>query len=109
MAGQVSSDGHEPLERLDALATEAEAALSGAATAADLEQARVRYLGRKAELPQLLRSIPTLPPEQRGELGRRGNELRARLERLVEERASELEAAALERSLAEDRVDVTLP
>jgi phenylalanyl-tRNA synthetase alpha chain len=102
-------DAKQALEQLDAIAAEAEAAIGGATSRSDLERARVRYLGRKAELPQLLRSIPKLPTDQRGELGRRGNELRQALERRAEQRGLELEAGELERELSGDRVDVTLP
>ena len=50
---------------LDELRREAEAAITGAGTAADLEELRVRYLGRKSALTQVLRSIGELSPEER--------------------------------------------
>ncbi len=40
----------------------------------------MRYLGRKAELPQMLREVATLPPEQRGAVGKAANEARQALE-----------------------------
>ena len=55
--------------RLDQLRHEAEAAVRSAATTAELEELRVRYLGRKSELTGMLRSIGELPPEQRGPVG----------------------------------------
>ncbi len=97
------------LERLAALSREAEAAIVDAATADEVEALRVRYLGRKAELTTILRSIPELPPEQRAELGKTGNETRRALEALVDGRSAALEAAELETRLREDRIDVTLP
>jgi phenylalanyl-tRNA synthetase alpha chain len=69
----------------------------------------VRYLGRKSELTQALRSIGELPPEQRGPVGKQANEVRQTLEALLESRTAELEAGELDRRLVEDRVDVTLP
>jgi phenylalanyl-tRNA synthetase alpha chain len=95
--------------RLGALAEEARAAISRAQSIEELEQLRVRYLGRKAELPQLLRSIATLPADQRGEVGRAANETRRALEQLVESRARELEEITTSRDLERDRIDVTLP
>jgi phenylalanyl-tRNA synthetase alpha chain len=91
------------------LRTEVEAALGAAASAAELEELRVRYLGRKSELTQALRSIGELPPEQRGPAGKQANEVRQALEALLERRTAELEASELDRRLVEDRVDVTLP
>jgi phenylalanyl-tRNA synthetase alpha chain len=91
------------------LRTEAEAAVGAAVSAAELEELRVRYLGRKSELTQALRSIGELPPEQRGPVGKEANEVREALEELLERRTAELEASELDRRLIEDRVDVTLP
>jgi phenylalanyl-tRNA synthetase alpha chain len=94
---------------LDQLRREAEAAIGAAGSVAELEELRVRYLGRKSELTQALRSIGELPPEQRGPVGKQANEVRRALEGLIERRTAELEATELDRRLARDRVDVTLP
>ncbi|HKV68846.1 MAG TPA: hypothetical protein VJN72_12225, partial [Gaiellales bacterium] len=85
------------------LQTEALAAISGASTAADLEEARVRYLGRKSELAQALRAV------RDRESGITLNGVRDTLEAAVAERREGLGRAELERALAEDAVDVTLP
>ena len=69
----------------------------------------MRFLGRKAELPNLLRGVAQLPPEERGAVGRAANEARKALEAAIEARAAELEAAELDARLAADVVDVTLP
>ena len=84
-------------------------AILRAADVAALEQARVATLGRKSALTELLRSIPTLPPEERPLLGKGGNVVRRELEALVEEREAELKREALSASLAHERLDVTLP
>jgi phenylalanyl-tRNA synthetase alpha chain len=101
--------GNDPLERLERIAEEAERAVLEAATAAELEDLRVRYLGRKAQLTSILRSIPELAPEQRAAVGKRGNEARQALEELVSERATALGSRELEHTLGEEAVDVTLP
>ena len=95
--------------RLQDLRREAEAAISGAGSAAELEELRVSYLGRRAELTHTLRSIGALPPDERGPVGKAANEVRAALERLLDARTAELEAAELDSRLKEDRLDVTLP
>ena len=96
-------------ERLDELRSEAEAAVASAADAAELEELRVRYLGRKSELTGLLRGIRDLPPEQRGPVGQAANQVRQALESQIQTREGALQNADLERRLAEDRIDVTLP
>ena len=96
-------------DRIDALRHEAEEAIGAAGDTAGLEELRVRYLGRKAELPNLLRGVAGLPPEQRGTVGKAANQARQALERLIGERQGALAAAELDARLAADRVDVTLP
>jgi phenylalanyl-tRNA synthetase alpha chain len=97
------------MERIHQLRDEGEAAIAAAAGAAELEDLRIRLLGRKAELPQLLRGVRDLPPDERGPVGKAANETRAALEGLIEARAAELDASELDARLREDRVDVTLP
>src|SRR3954454_12165847 len=97
------------LDRIGTLRAEAEAAVAGAHSSAALEELRVRYLGRKAELPNLLRGVAQLPPEERGTVGKAANQARQALEQLVEGRARGVEGGELDTRLAQDRVDVTLP
>jgi phenylalanyl-tRNA synthetase alpha chain len=97
------------IERIAELQQEAEAAIAEATTSDTLEQIRVRYLGRKAELPNLLRGVAQLPPEQRGEVGKAANAVRKALEGMIEARGAQLGATELDAKLAADRIDVTLP
>jgi phenylalanyl-tRNA synthetase alpha chain len=97
------------IERIDQLRGEAERAIAAASTSEALEDLRVRYLGRKAELPQMLREVATLPPEQRGAVGKAANQARQTLEAMIEARAGELSGAELQKRLREDAIDVTLP
>jgi phenylalanyl-tRNA synthetase alpha chain len=97
------------IERIDELRAQAEAEIAAAAAPDALEDLRVRYLGRKAELPQMLRGVAQLPPDQRGVVGKAANQARQALESLIERRAQQLDGEQLQRTLADDRVDVTLP
>jgi phenylalanyl-tRNA synthetase alpha chain len=83
--------------------------IGAAGDLASLEAARVRFLGRKADLVLLLRGISGLPPDERREVGRSGNLVRSALEAAVEARREELEKLALLQGLPKDQVDVTLP
>ena len=97
---------HERVERLRA---EAEAAIASAPSSDAVEDLRVKYLGRKSALTEILRGIAELPAEQRGPVGSAANQARQALETALSARRDELEAAELERRLGEDRIDVTLP
>ena len=100
---------NDPTTRIAELRDQAEGAILEAGTSEALERARVEWLGRKADLPNLLRGVADLEPEQRGQVGRAANEARKALEALVEQRAAALEATELDTKLAADKVDVTLP
>jgi phenylalanyl-tRNA synthetase alpha chain len=97
------------LERIAELRRKAEAEIASAGGLAELEEVRVRYLGRKSELTGILRGIGQLPAGDRGPVGEAGNQAREALEEELETRRQELEGAKLERELAGDRIDVTLP
>jgi phenylalanyl-tRNA synthetase alpha chain len=97
------------LPRIAELRAEAEQAIAQAASGEALEETRVRYLGRRAELPQLLRGVAELPPGERGAVGRAANQARQALETMLTERAADLDARELDDRLVADRVDVTLP
>ena len=97
------------LERIEEIRVEATAAIVDASTSAALEELRVKYLGRKAELTQILRGISQLPPEERGPVGGAANKARKELEALIEQSSDRLGAAELDAKLVADRIDVTMP
>jgi phenylalanyl-tRNA synthetase alpha chain len=97
------------IERIEELREEAEGAIATADSTTALEELRVRYLGRKAELPNLLRGVAQLPAQERGAVGRAANQARQLLENLIETRAGQLESAEIDERLAADRIDLTLP
>lgn len=90
-----------------------EAALQGAAEkAADLqalEEVRVRFLGRKGELTELLKALKDLPLEDKKVLGPMGNSLKESFDAAVSARKASLEDAGDAAALAKDAIDLTLP
>ena len=110
-AGKDNDPILEQVERADLRSIYAAglAAIEAAADLDALEGARVKYLGRRAELVSLLRSISGLPPEERKEVGQSGNLVRTALEEAVESRKASLETEGLRSDLESDRVDITLP
>ncbi len=96
-------------ERIAQIKQEAERALAAAGDTKELEAARVRYLGRKAELPNLLRTVAELPPEERAKTGKEANRARQALEAQFDQREQQLAREELQRRLETDRIDVTLP
>ncbi len=99
----------ETVEKIQAIEANAASAIGAAETLAELEDARVRYLGRKAELNDILKSIATLPAEEKGPVGKAGNQTRGKLEQLLAARQESLETAELNQLLEQDRLDISLP
>jgi len=92
------------LDRIAELQREATAAVAASADLNALEQTRLRYLGRKSELPMLLRSIGSLDPSERTVLGSAANTARTTIEALISAREGELAGGELSAAL-----DITLP
>jgi phenylalanyl-tRNA synthetase alpha chain len=97
------------IDRIEQLKQAGQAAVEQASTTAQLEEARITYLGRKAELPNLLRGVSELPPDQKGAVGKAANQARQQLEAAIERKQAELAARELEQRLTQDSIDVTLP
>ncbi len=96
-------------ERIEQIVAEANAAVEAAGNTAALEEVRIRFLGRKAELPNLLRGVAELPPAERAATGKAANQARQQLEAAIDAKAAKLAGRELDAKLAEDRIDVTLP
>jgi phenylalanyl-tRNA synthetase alpha chain len=97
------------IERIEQLRAQGEAEIAAAASKDELQELRVRHLGRRAELPQLLRGVAELEPQQRAAVGAAANEARRALEDLLASREAALGEHELEGMLDSDRIDVTLP
>ncbi|HHY44905.1 MAG TPA: phenylalanine--tRNA ligase subunit alpha [Firmicutes bacterium] len=80
-----------------------------AKTLAELDQIRLRYLGKKGELTGLLKTVGSLPKEKRPGFGAKVNALREAIETQLREKTASLERKALEEKVRQEVVDVTLP
>ncbi len=96
-------------DQLAKIRAEALSAFEGAADAAGLDALRVKYLGKKGELTGVLKMMGKLSPEERPVMGQLANDVRAALENALEACSKKLEAAALERRLKDEALDVTIP
>jgi phenylalanyl-tRNA synthetase alpha chain len=85
------------------------AAISASADLRQLDDLRVRYLGKKGEVTALLKSLGSMEPAERKSFGALVNSLRDGLNDAITARRAALEANALEQQLLAEQVDVTLP
>ena len=84
-------------------------AILGADDPQALESLRIQYLGKKGDLTKLLKMMGKLDPSERPAMGQLANQVRAEVENALAQRKDELSALLLERKLASEAVDVTIP
>ncbi|HIQ76485.1 MAG TPA: phenylalanine--tRNA ligase subunit alpha [Candidatus Faecousia excrementipullorum] len=96
-------------EQLAQIKQQAMEALQQAQTPAQLEELRVRFLGKKGELTAVLKQMGKLSPEERPVMGQLANAVRAEIEEMLEKQKAAAHAAALEAKLASEALDVTIP
>ena len=94
---------------LEALTAKAQAEISAADNLEALDSIRVSYLGKKGELTALLKTLGSLPADERRSAGQEINRAKQDVQQEIETKKAALEQAKLDARLASERVDVTLP
>jgi phenylalanyl-tRNA synthetase alpha chain len=94
---------------LDSLSQQALGEFAAAATPADLENAKARYLGRSGRVTELLKALGSLPPDEKRSRGAQINAVKQQIEVALEEAREGLARTALEAQLRAEALDVTLP
>jgi len=97
------------MQDLTFLVSEALGEVARCADLAALDEARVRWLGKKGTLTEQLKSLGGLPAAERPAAGQRINEAKESVQAAIEARRAALARAEVERELAAGRIDVTLP
>lgn len=96
-------------DRLEQLKAMAEQEFAAADTKERLEELRVKYLGKKGELTQVLRGMGALSADQRPVIGQLANEVRAFIEETLEQKSTSLLKLEREKQLKAEEIDVTIP
>ncbi|MFY9177241.1 MAG: phenylalanine--tRNA ligase subunit alpha [Caldicoprobacterales bacterium] len=96
-------------EKLDLIQKEALDNIEKAGESNSLEEIRVKYLGKKGQLTQILRGMGKLAPEERPVVGQLANQVRQVIESKLTEKGREIEEIVLAKRLKEESIDVTLP
>jgi len=95
-------------DQVEEVASQANAELQKLTSLEELESWRVRYLGRKSKLINILRSLGNVPIDERRELGARANQVKSSLEDLYQAHKEKIELSKHE-SLERDKIDSSLP
>lgn len=95
--------------QLNKILEEAKAQLQQAGSVSDVEDVRVKLLGKKGKLTEILRGMGKLSPEERKTTGQMANSVRSEIEELLERRFADMKAAAKEAKFKLEKIDVTEP
>ncbi len=95
--------------QLSQLQTEAVDAIADSPSLDELEQLRVKYLGKKGQLSQILRGMGKLSPEERPIVGSLGNKVKQAIQNSLEKQKETLQQAAIAAKIASETLDVTMP
>jgi len=96
-------------EKLEELKNAALGELAKAATGEELQELKVRYLGRKGPLTEILRGMGQLPAEERPKIGEIVNQVKRTVEQTIKDRQEILQKEALKAKIESEKVDITLP
>ncbi|MGV2831092.1 phenylalanine--tRNA ligase subunit alpha [Myxosarcina sp. GI1(2024)] len=95
--------------QLEKLQTEAISAIAGSSSLDELEQIRVRYLGKKGQLSQILRGMGKLSPEERPAVGNKANVVKEAIQTKLDQQKDKLQQAEIAAKIAAETIDVTMP
>ncbi|MBQ8605238.1 MAG: phenylalanine--tRNA ligase subunit alpha [Clostridia bacterium] len=96
-------------EKLSQIRLTAKEYISGCESLNEIEDIRIKFLGKKGELTSVLRGMGALSAEERPVIGALANEVRADIEAAIDEKKTALESAAAEIKLKAEKIDVTMP
>ena len=96
-------------EQLEQLQQEALQEIQAASSQKELNEVRIKYLGKKGPMTEVLRGMGKLSPEERPAVGELVNTVRTTIQDTLEARIEEVKAVELEAKLAAETIDVTLP
>jgi len=97
------------IERLKLIKNDTEKEIALVSSFEALNEVKVRILGRKGEMTQILRGLKDLTGEERAEAGKTANDIKNQLESLIEAKSAQLKQAELDVRLQSEKIDITLP
>lgn len=97
------------MENLEALRKQALAEVESATDLKRLDEVRVAWLGKKSQLTEIMKTLGSLPAEERPQAGAKINVVKQAIQEAIDAVKATLESAEINRKLAQEAVDITLP
>lgn len=96
-------------ENLAKIEEEATSVIKTASSLKELDDIRIKYLGRKGEVQEALKLLPTLPDDQRPKFGQLANDIKNKLKLLLDEKVKNISREGISKKISEEKIDITLP
>jgi phenylalanyl-tRNA synthetase alpha chain len=96
-------------EKLEEIKNAAAEQLKEATSKEELESLKVKFLGKKGELTQILRGMGSLSKEERPEVGKIANEVREKIENIINEGINTIKQKEKEQKLKNEIIDISMP
>lgn len=96
-------------ENLEKIGIEAEGSIDKASSINELESLKIKYLGRKGQVQDILKQLPDLAESERPALGKLVNELKEKLQKKIDSRIRTLSLEGTQKKLKSEKIDITLP
>ncbi|MBR6572911.1 MAG: phenylalanine--tRNA ligase subunit alpha [Clostridia bacterium] len=96
-------------QQLEQIRATAQLAIENAKSVQEIEELRVKYLGKKGELTAILKQMGGLSAEERPVIGQLANEVRGSIEAAIAEQGEKMKKAALNEKLQKETLDITMP
>ncbi|MBP7651950.1 phenylalanine--tRNA ligase subunit alpha [Candidatus Dependentiae bacterium] len=96
-------------QKLSDMLEEAKISISETMSSADIESLRVKYLGKKSDLSNILKSVGNISPEERKSLGMLSNNIKTQISDLMDVQKNKIRVVELNKKFEKETVDVTIP
>lgn len=96
-------------DQLSSLRKQFQSELSAAQASKDVEQLKIKYLGKKGSIQELMQHLRNTPPEERPAVGQQVNTLKEEISHLCDQALQSFSQAELAKRLGEEKIDISLP
>ena len=96
-------------EKIEQMCNQAKEKIAEVKKSNELQELKIKYLGKKGEITSILRGMSELKPEERPAIGSLVNKVRDKLEELIKEKENEFKQKEIQEKLEKEKIDITLP
>ena len=96
-------------DKLDKISAQVENQVKKAKDQKEINDIKIKQIGRKSELNQIMKNLGKLDVEERAEVGKKSNEIKGKLDSLITSKLQEIKVIELEKNIGNSKIDITIP